>query len=81
MRARSVAEYAMLAKGLLVNDVGVRSTIAEQVRWALMRLEKRGLVRRVIVSLEVWCELAGQHGRCVEEMGRGAQRIRGGSFS
>lgn len=59
MRARSVAEYAMLAKGLPVDDVGVRTTIIEQVRWGLARLERRGLVRKVLVAPETWWEVVG----------------------
>ncbi len=57
MRARSVAEYAILAKGLSVDDGRVRDGIADQVRIALTRLERRGRVRRVIVAPEVWWEL------------------------
>ena len=49
----------MLAKGLPVDDVGVRATIAERVRRALTRLEKRGLVRQEVLAPEVWWELAG----------------------
>jgi hypothetical protein len=59
MQARSVAEYAMLMKGLPVDDKELRTTIIEQVRWGLSRLERRGLVRRVILAPEVWWELAG----------------------
>jgi hypothetical protein len=58
MRARPVAEYAMLAKGLPVDDVEVRTVIIEHVRMALIRLERRGVVRKVIVAPEVWWELA-----------------------
>jgi hypothetical protein len=59
LRARSVAEYAMLAKGLPVDDAEVRTVIIEHVRMALIRLERRGLVRKVIVAPEVWWELEG----------------------
>jgi hypothetical protein len=58
MRARSVAEYAMTAKGLPVDAGEVRAKITEQVRTALGRLEKRGMVRRVVVAPETWWELA-----------------------
>jgi hypothetical protein len=61
MQARSVAEYAMLMKGLPVDDKEVRTTITEQVRWGLSRLERRGLVRRVIVAPDVWWELVGTY--------------------
>ena len=59
MRARAVAEYAMMAKGLPVDDRHVCEGIADQVRIALTRLEKRGMVRRVVVAPEVWWELVG----------------------
>ena len=59
MRARSVAEYAMLAKGLPTDDSRVREGIVDQVRIALTRLEKRGLLRRVVLAPEVWWELVG----------------------
>ena len=63
MRARSVAEYAMLAKGLPVDDARIRAPITEQVRWALMRLERRGLVRKIVEAPETWWELAQQAGQ------------------
>jgi hypothetical protein len=63
MQARNVAEYAMLMKGLPVDDKEVRTAITEQVRWGLSRLEKRGLVRRVILAPDVWWELAWQPNR------------------
>ena len=53
MRARAVAEYAMLAKGLPVDDRHMCEGIADQVRIALTRMERRGTVRRVIVAPEV----------------------------
>ena len=59
MRARSVAEYAMLEKGLPVDDRRVCEGIADQVRIALTRLERRGVVRKVMVAPEVWWELVG----------------------
>jgi hypothetical protein len=59
MRARSVAEYAMLAKGPPTDDSRVREGIVDQVRIALARLERRGLVRRVVAAPEVWWELVG----------------------
>jgi hypothetical protein len=46
MQARSVAEYAMMMKGLPVDDARVRTTIIEQTRVAVARLEKRGLTTR-----------------------------------
>jgi hypothetical protein len=59
MRARSVAEFAMLAKGLPVDDRRVCEGIADQVRIALTRLDRRGTVRKVLISPEVWWELVG----------------------
>ncbi|HVC61916.1 MAG TPA: hypothetical protein VND19_16340 [Acetobacteraceae bacterium] len=59
MRVRSVTEYAMLAKGLPVDDARVREGIADQVRIALGRMEKRGLVRRVVREPEGWWEVVG----------------------
>jgi hypothetical protein len=59
LRARSVAEYAMLEKGLPVDDRRVCEGIADQVRIALTRLERRGVVRKVMVAPEVWWELVG----------------------
>lgn len=41
LRARPITEYVMLAKGLPVDDWRVREGIADQVRVALTRLEKR----------------------------------------
>jgi hypothetical protein len=51
--------YAMMAKGLPVNVGRVREGIADQVRIALMRLEKRGRVRWLVEAPEVWWELVG----------------------
>jgi hypothetical protein len=59
LRARSVAEYAMMAKGLPVDDAEVRTVLIEHVRMALIRLERRGMVRKVVVAPEVWWELVG----------------------
>ena len=59
IRTRPITEYIMLAKGLPVDDWRVREAIANQVRIALGRLEKRGMVRRVMREPEVWWELVG----------------------
>jgi hypothetical protein len=67
MRTRSVAED-MMAKGLPPEDGHVREGIADQVRIALTRLDKRGVVRRVIVAPEVWWELVGQGCRRVRAL-------------
>jgi hypothetical protein len=47
----------MRAKGLDVDDRPFRAMILEYARKALIRLEKRGTVRRVISEPEVWWEL------------------------
>ncbi|MGH7041891.1 MAG: hypothetical protein ACREFY_07145 [Acetobacteraceae bacterium] len=57
-RARQIAEYAMLAKGLPADNAAVRTAITVQVRIALGRLEKRGKVRRILNAPETWWELA-----------------------
>ena len=59
LQARRVAEYAMAAKGLPVDDAAAWSVITEQVRVALGRLEKKGKARRVMWEPEVWWELVG----------------------
>jgi hypothetical protein len=59
LRTRGVAEYAMLAKGIPTDDACLREGIGEQVRVALARLERRGMVRKVIVAPEVWWEPVG----------------------
>jgi len=60
LQARAIAEYAMLAKGLPVDNARVRENITDQVRIALTRLEKRrGRVRRIIRAPETWWELVG----------------------
>lgn len=57
LRTRPITEYDILAKGLPTDDWRVREGIADQVRIALGRLERRGLVRRVVMAPEVWWEL------------------------
>jgi hypothetical protein len=57
VRARWVAEYAMLAKGLPTDNGAVRAQVVERVQTALGRMEKRGNVRRVVCEPEVWWEL------------------------
>jgi hypothetical protein len=57
--ARRVAEYAMLAKGMDVQDDDLRASIVVQVRVALFRLAARGQARRVVLVPDVWWELEG----------------------
>jgi len=59
LRARAVAEYAILAKGLPTDDWRVMETVRERIRYALARLEKKGVVRRIVDAPETWWELAG----------------------
>ncbi len=56
--AHAVARYAMLAKGIPVDDPAIRAMVLKSIQVALGRLEKRrGLVRRVVVAPEVWWEM------------------------
>ncbi len=58
--ADAVARYAMLAKGIPVDDPAIRATVLKAIQIALRRLEKRrGLVRRVVVAPDVWWEMVG----------------------
>lgn len=57
-RARAVTEYAMAAKGLPMDDWRVMEEVTDQVRTALTRLERKGLVRRIVRAPETWWELA-----------------------
>lgn len=54
---RLVTEYLMRAKGVDVADKPLRRAMLEHTRLALMRLEARGSVRKIIVEPEVWWEL------------------------
>jgi hypothetical protein len=60
LRAPSIAEYVMRAKGMDVSDRRLRATIVGFMGAILGRLAKRGLVRRVMVEPDVWWELATQ---------------------
>jgi hypothetical protein len=54
---RLVTEYLMRAKGLSIEDRPLRREMVEHTRKALMRLEARGQVRKIVVEPEVWWEL------------------------
>lgn len=54
VRCRTVAEWAIGAKGLEVPDARVRAKITENVRMALSRLERKGIVRRIVDWPETW---------------------------
>ena len=49
----------MRAKGLDIEDRPVRRDMVEHTRKALMRLEVRGQVRKIITGPEAWWELVG----------------------
>ncbi len=56
-RCRTVVEWAIGAKGLDVPDARVRAKITENVRMALSRLERKGIVRRIVDWPDTWWEL------------------------
>lgn len=58
VRTLGVTAYVMEAKGLPSEDGKLRTAILDQVRKALYRMEKRGLVRRMMTAPETWWELA-----------------------
>jgi len=58
LSARQVAERAMGAKGLPVDNAPILGTITVQVRVALGRLERKGTVRKIISRPDAWWELA-----------------------
>lgn len=53
-----IARFLMAAKQL-PDDISVVNPMRRQARIALQRLEKKGLVRRVVVAPDLWWELAG----------------------
>jgi hypothetical protein len=55
--ARRVAESAMQAKGLPIDNGRVRGRIVEQVHVALGRLEAKRQVRRIVSQPVTWWEL------------------------
>ncbi|HEY1932505.1 MAG TPA: hypothetical protein VGG99_10870 [Acetobacteraceae bacterium] len=54
---RLVTDYVMLAKGLPSGNAAVREKVTQQTRTALVRLEKRGTVRRIVCEPTAWQEL------------------------
>ncbi len=58
LSARSVAAYAMEAKGLPLDNAPILASITVQVRVALHRLETKGIARRIISKPDAWWELA-----------------------
>jgi hypothetical protein len=56
--ARQVAAYAMLAKGLPVDNAPILASITVQVRVALGRLEAKGMVVKIISAPDAWWTLA-----------------------
>jgi hypothetical protein len=59
MSARQVAERAMLAKGLPIDNAPILASIIVQVRVALGRLEGKGRVVKIISAPDAWWALAG----------------------
>jgi len=55
---RAVAEYAMGAKGLSP-ELPAREVITEHIRSTLYRLERKGIVRKLVDWPETWWELVG----------------------
>jgi hypothetical protein len=55
---RAVAEYALTAKGL-DPEPRVKAKIIEQIRHTLARLERKGMVRKLVDWPETWWELVG----------------------
>jgi len=56
MPIRAITDYVLPAKGLAREDTAPR--IGEQLRFAVYRLEARGVVRKIIIEPEVRWELA-----------------------
>ena len=55
-----IVAVAMEVKGL-PNDTRLRKHVADTARGALGRMERRGLVRRVVREPDTWWEIAGAH--------------------
>ena len=54
-----IAEYLMRAKGLDPTDRSLRAVVVNNTGMALYRLDRKGMIRRVILEPEVWWELRG----------------------
>jgi hypothetical protein len=54
---RLVCEYLMRAKGVDIAERPLRRKMLEHNRKALMRMERRGVVRKIIAEPEVWWDL------------------------
>ena len=57
MKARVIAERAILAKGIPVDDALVATKMVNWMRTALTRMERKGWVRRIITEPDAWWEL------------------------
>jgi len=55
---RAVAKHAMEAKGLSP-ELPAREVITEHIRSTLYRLERKGIVRKLVDWPETWWELVG----------------------
>jgi hypothetical protein len=56
--APHIAEYLMRAKAMDVSDRPLRAVVAGFMGSVLARLERQGLVRKIITAPDVWWELA-----------------------
>jgi len=56
---RQVTDQALAAKGFYDAEGKVKAAIVVQIRQALVRMERRGQVRKVLVGPECWWELVG----------------------
>jgi hypothetical protein len=55
---RQVADWVLAAKRLDGTEGRVRAAITTQVRQSLIRMERRGTVRKIVAGPEAWWELA-----------------------
>jgi hypothetical protein len=59
LSAPRIGEYLMRAKGMDVNNQPLRAAVVGFMASVLARLERKRLVRKIIVEPEVWWELVG----------------------
>lgn len=59
LTVRQITVYAMEAKGLPTGNDRIVILLTRQVRMALVRLERKGLVRKIVQAPDAWWELAG----------------------
>jgi hypothetical protein len=54
-----IADQVAAIKGLLIADGHVRKHVRDTIRATLVRMERRGIVRRIIREPDTWWELVG----------------------